>query len=416
MPSIRKQSRERYYDEHGVQCQRAQARTKKTEKSQIYYAFGAIPGSRKPIPLAKTRSESVAMLARILAGVEILKTKTLAGHLTNWAAALKLAGITQARQNEVVAKVRRILEAAGTLQSRTISAEQARAVFTRWDTEKKRWSAQTKAHYLKALNQFLRHAGLPAIRITLPVIRANKTYQRGALTPEQAAALIHAAAAGTAYRGLPGQRRALLYRLILTTGLRRKEAMGLTHEHLTQSRISLLAHETKNRRPAEIDLGPELSTALATVGQGRIFPGTWGDRSAVMVRRDAAAAGIIVPFRLDLHTLRHTFISWCAAKFRVEITQKLARHSTSVLTLDYYTHAKNDDVNAAAATIEDELNRCAFRCANIFENGGGAGNQKNQNSKNPRKKLYLIMRPIGVEPITYGSEDRCSIQFLPQII
>ena len=90
------------------------------------------------------------MLARIIAGTEAIKIKTLSSHLGNWAAALKLAGITRARQNEVVAKVRRILEAAGVTASKTITAEQARGVFTLWDATKKRWSAQTKAHYLKA--------------------------------------------------------------------------------------------------------------------------------------------------------------------------------------------------------------------------------------------------------------------------
>ena len=338
------------------------ATTKKVEKSSIYYAFGAIPGSRKPIPLCKTKAESTAMLARIVAGTETVKVKTLAGHLSNWAAALKLAGITQARQREVVAKVRRILEAANVTASKTITAEQARGVFTLWDSEKRRWSAQTKAHYLKALNQFLRHAALPAIRITLPVIRANKTYQRGALSLEQASALVTSTASScTTFRGLDGHRRALLYRLILTTGLRRKEAMALTPAHLRASRISLIAGETKNRRAASIDVGPALSTALATI-TGRLFPGNWHDRSAVMVRRDAAAAGVNVTTRLDLHSLRHTFITWCAAKFRVEITQQLARHSTSVLTLDYYTHATNEDIHAAATTLENELAGCVLGC------------------------------------------------------
>ena len=362
------------------------ATTKQTEKSKIYYAFGAIPGSRRPIPLAATKAESVAMLARIIAGTEAIKIKTLSSHLSNWAAALKLAGITRARQNEVVAKVRRILDAANVLQSKTITAEQARAVFTLWDSKKRRWSAQTKAHYLKALNQFLRHAALPAIRITLPVIRANKTYQRGALTLEQASALVTMTANScTTFRGLDGHRRALLYRLILTTGLRRKEAMALTPAHLRASRISLIAGETKNRRAASIDVGPALSTALATI-TGRLFPGNWHDRSALMVRRDAAAAGVTTTTRLDLHSLRHTFITWCAQKFRVEITQQLARHSTSVLTLDYYTHATNEDIHAAAATLENELLGCVKGCApQIVKQGGGRSLGEGNSQKTPQK-------------------------------
>lgn len=385
MASMRRQNRVRYYDTHGAQCHPLKATTKRTEKSKIYYAFGAIPGSRRPIPLATTHAESAGMLARIMAGTTppAAGAAPLATHMESWAASLKLAGLTLKRQSEVVGKVKRILIAAGVLHGTSISAEQTRAVFTRWNDEKRRWSAQTKAHYLKALNQFLRYAALPSIKINLPIIRANKTYQRGALTLQQATDLITTTARSPdSFRGLTGHRRALLYRLILTTGLRRAELMALTPAHLRASKISLIAGETKNRRPANIDVAPALSTALATI-TGRLFPGTWHDRSAVMVRKDAAAAGITTTTQLDLHSLRHTFITWCAAKFRIEITQKLARHSTSVLTLDYYTHPKNDDITAAAAVIENDLQRCAVRCVIKIENKVIVANQKKKVFNNP---------------------------------
>ena len=155
MASMRRQSRERYYDECGAQCPPAKATSKRTEKSKIYYGFNVFPGSRRPIPLAATKPESAAMLARIMAGTETPKNKTIAGHLANWAAALAIAGITRARQKVVVATVKLILDVAGAPQSNTIRAEQVRSVFTKWDAEKRRWSAQTKAHYLKSLNQLL---------------------------------------------------------------------------------------------------------------------------------------------------------------------------------------------------------------------------------------------------------------------
>lgn len=100
---------------------------------------------------------------------------------------------------------------------------------------------------------------------------------------------------------------------------------------------------------------------------------------------NALLPGITTTTRLDLHSLRHTFITWCAQKFRVEITQKLARHSTSVLTLDYYTHAANDDIHAAVATLENELLGCVKGCVNRSKKRAKPKKPKKKYSKNPQK-------------------------------
>ena len=64
----------------------------------------------------------------------------------------------------------------------------------------------------------------------------------------------------------------------------------------------------------------------------KLWPGTWADDSATMLRHDLAAAGI--PYEdtagrvFDFHALRHQFISnLAAAGVHPKEAQTLARHS-----------------------------------------------------------------------------------------
>lgn len=340
-----------------MRCNRIGAVSKFVEKSKIFYAFGVVTGSRRPIPLERTLADSRAKLKKILQDKNPPppRPKPLTRHLEDWRKTLALSGITLRQQEELSFKVTSILADAGALHAAGVTAETVRDVFTRWENTKPRWAAQTRVHYLKALNQFLRHAGLPLIRIKLPVPRHHRVLCRGALTMEQAAQLLTGTRASTRlFRGLTGQQRELIYRLILTTGLRRGELTRLDENHLHGLKIVLAPMETKNRRGAVLDLGPALAAELARI-RGQWFPGTWWDRAAPMVRADLLECGVQPAARIDLHALRHTYITWCAGRWGVEVTQKLARHSTSVLTLDYYTHATPEYAQTAARDMESRL-------------------------------------------------------------
>lgn len=402
----------RWLDSSGQRCRpNTPGATKHTETSRLYYAFGVISHSRRPIPLARTLAESRTKLSKILKGLASAdRPRTLAQRLDDWRQTLALAGITRARQMDLIYKVSAILAAANVLQATELPAEAVRAVFSRWtDGSRRRWSVQTRSHYLKALNQFLRHAALPAIRIKLPVPRHHKILKRGALTLEQATRLLEGTRASSrVFRGLSGVQRERLYRLVLTTGLRRGELMILTDRHLHGLQIHLSPVETKNRQGAVLDLGPTLAAELASL-RGLWFPGTWHDRSAKMVRLDLDESRVCPVERLDLHGLRHTYVTWCAQRWGVEVTQRLARHSTSVLTLDYYTHASPDHVAAAAGELENRLG-CAKGVqplcdSSITDLAGGSNSPKNSGCR-----AHLI----GFEPITYGSEDHCSVQKTPK--
>lgn len=375
MAGIRKIKRTRYYDSSGRRCQpTTPGAIKKLEVSSIYYAFNVFPYSRRPIPLARTLAQSKLKLARIRKGlVEEAEAarlpRPLAKHFADWQQTLNLSGITPAQQKNLAQKVSSLLKAANALHAIELPAEAVRSVFARWEATRKRWAPQTRVHTLKALNQFLRHAGLPVVRIKLPTPKHHRVLVRGALSWEQAIQLLQGTRASQReFRGLPGPRRELLYRLVLTTGLRRGELMRLSDRHLHGLQIRLEPLETKNRQGAVLDLGPELALELAQI-HGKWFPGTWHDRSAIMVRADLKESRVVTAERIDLHALRHTYVTWCAGRWGVEITQRLARHSTSVLTLDYYTHATPEYAQTAALEMEKRLRGCAL------------GVQKNDDSK-----------------------------------
>src|SRR5262249_3987470 len=83
-----------------------------------------------------------------------------------------------------------------------------------------------------------------------------------------------------------------------------------------------------------------------------VWPGTWGERAARMVRDDLERAGI--PYQdaagryFDFHALRHQFVSRLALSgVSVKAAQTLARHSTVTLTMDRYAHAGLKDTAEA---------------------------------------------------------------------
>jgi hypothetical protein len=86
-----------------------------------------------------------------------------------------------------------------------------------------------------------------------------------------------------------------------------------------------------------------------------VWPGTWIEKPAKVLRRDLSAAGILYvvktidgPRFADFHALRHSYLSALAASgASVKELQKLARHSDPRLTLGIYTHARVESLGAA---------------------------------------------------------------------
>ena len=158
-----------------------------------------------------------------------------------------------------------------------------------------------------------------------------------------------------------GRERALVYRVLLLTGLRRGELESLTVADArldeTPPYVRLKAASEKAGRGADVPLRGDLADELrAWVAEAGRAPGdrllTVPDKLVKVMDRDLAAAGI--PKRdergrtVDVHALRHTFgthLSRAGAAPRT--AQAAMRHSTLDLTMRVYTDPKLLDVAGA---------------------------------------------------------------------
>lgn len=84
-----------------------------------------------------------------------------------------------------------------------------------------------------------------------------------------------------------------------------------------------------------------------------LFPGTWAERSAKMLRADLVAAGIpvVTPDGVaDFHALRHTLCTRLAKSgTSPKEAQMLARHSSITLTMDRNSAANGGRFSNAPA-------------------------------------------------------------------
>ena len=205
--------------------------------------------------------------------------------------------------------------------------------------------------------------------------------------------LIDAAAAGPAVESIPGPDRAVMYVLSAWTGYRRKELASLTLRSFdvdaNPPTVTVQAAHSKRRRTDTQVLHPVVVERLGAwlaakpevapddlLFQLRTSGGCWR-KTAKMMRADLSAArakwiaeaaadrerarreasdfltyqnedGLFA----DFHSHRHTFISNLGkAKVPLGTAQKLARHSTPVLTSNIYTHLEIADHVAAIESL-----------------------------------------------------------------
>jgi hypothetical protein len=117
--------------------------------------------------------------------------------------------------------------------------------------------------------------------------------------------------------------------------------------------VTVEAAYSKRRRTDTLPLRTEIAEALQDWLNGRsgaVWPGTWKERAAKMIRADLKVAEIefMVNGRVfDFHALRHQFISSLAkAGVHPKTAQELSRHSTITLTMDHYSHLDRPDLMA----------------------------------------------------------------------
>ncbi len=265
----------------------------------------------------------------------------------------------------------------------------------------------------------------------------------------------------------------MLYRLATMTGLRASELASLTPASFDLAAdtptITLEAGYSKHRRedvlPLHSDLAARLRqwlTALdrqqddqravlafdraADAKPERLFPGTWPEKAAKMLRIDLDAAGIAYVTDdgvADFHSLRHTFISnLVTGGVHPKVAQQLARHSTITLTMDRYSHLGLIDMTAgleslptiaapeatamrATGTMDDASNLSCTKSCNapaeisrsqpkspvlLATHTASAQKRKDPQISKETEGVYdsSELKAVGLEPTTYGLKVRCS--------
>jgi len=240
----------------------------------------------------------------------------------------------------------------------------------RGEGREKPLSVSSSNHYLTALRTFCRWLVIRGILPADPTVslqklndKAARTIKRRALTEQEIALLFEAAETGPDWEGITGYERSLLYRVAIETGLRANELRSLTKSSLLLSRAQPLvvvsASNTKNGKEARIPLLPEtaelLSTWLASKSEKNcVF--SVPHRTALMLAFDLERANVAkvdeAGGTVDFHSLRYTFITRLArAGVPMAAAQKLARHSTPVLTFNVYTCLGEDDGYSAIRSL-----------------------------------------------------------------
>ncbi len=314
--------------------------------------------------------------------------------------------------------------------------------------------------------------GRPTVRIiddTRPA-KSRATWKRGELTfdtvvaaaergrtrlrPEVVARLEH-----------DGRERALLYAVLVTTGLRKGELAALTVGDVLlddgQPVIVLPGADAKNGQRATLPLRADVAAELRgwlddkaeAASRGRVgvagvttlpadAPLLYVPSALVKILdRDMAAAGI--PKRddrgrtVDVHALRHTFATHLvAAGVAPRTAQAAMRHSSLELTMRHYTDPRLLDVagalaalpalptaaappEAARATGTDDARAVALTVAltsdrsrqnlsvrdrcDEFAGDGGATRKPKKRRVSPLIPAKSEILPTGIEPVTFSS-------------
>lgn len=307
----------------------------------------------------------------------------LADHAEDWRLQMLASGDTPRHAKHQAGAALRLLTDAGARYPEDVAPEAVRLALGRM---RQRRSPRTCNHALGAVKAFarwlvdanrLREVPRGLLKLSAFSEEVDRRRVRRALTVAELARLLEAAERGeTRYVYGPtrskhhkvavtGPDRALLYRLAMGTGFRADELRSLRPEwfHLDDPAgptIVIPAEYTKNGKPAPQPIRRELADALRPAIAAR-EPGRPAlvvpDRTADMLKADLAAAGI--PYRdaagrvVDFHALRHSYVTHLIQQgLSVAVVQKLARHSTPVLTLSRYTHVEQEELRKALEGAE----------------------------------------------------------------
>jgi integrase len=349
-----------------------------TTESRKWYATGAPLPRGAWRPLSRDKSVSQRMLAELvtrlergaagLADLADLK-RPLAEWLDLFRAAMEAApGADPVWCRQVHTRLSRLVAGCGFARAGDVDADRVK----RWlagrralpDRRSGQLSQQTCNHYrahLHALCAWLVErqvlTGNPADRVPVGDVRADLRHARRPFSPTDLLPFLEGVRTGGRVLRVSGPDRHALYLLACATGFRRKELAALRPSwfdlEAAPPTVLLPGRASKNgdsaRQPLPLSVVPTLRSLLARQerGGGPLWPAKALGRTAYMLKRDLAAAGLpyVVdtpegPRHLDFHALRHTYSTLVIeAGATVKEAQVLLRHKDPGLTIGRYTHA-----------------------------------------------------------------------------
>lgn len=278
--------------------------------------------------------------------------KPLSKHLEDFKQSL-LAKASSENAEQIIARVSRIFAVCKFRTWMEISADKIERCLADLRSSGE-ISTTTSNYYLKSTKQFCkwmiqnRRASESPVE-HLRALRVLDAQERRALEPDELRRLLEAAEAGPTRFKMTGHQRAVLYRLAVETGLRRKELRSLTISSFDfqNHTVTIGAAFSKNKGKSTI---PLKSDTVAMVKQftanklptAKVF-GKITNRTSDMVRADLDDAGIPsvddAGREICFHSLRHTTATFLAdSGVHPKVAQAIMRHGDINLTMSRYTH------------------------------------------------------------------------------
>jgi integrase len=288
-----------------------------------------------------------------------LASRPLTEHIDAWHQNMLDTGKTEAHANLYKARAAKLIDGCGFVRFADVESERVEG----WLAKQRRggMSVRTSNFYLGSVVALCRWmirnkrtsvgvAEIPLADVDPMDAELDRKLVRRPLTIDELGRLIRAAEQGADWQGIGGKERALVYRLVAETGLRRNEIRSLTKAsfniapEVDEPSVTVAATNSKRRKfdvlPIRSDLAASLRLHLQTkLPTAQAFK--LNRFTAKMMRFDMQAAGIdhdTADGVLDFHSLRQTMITNLArGGVHPKVAQTLARHSNINLTMNTYT-------------------------------------------------------------------------------
>ena len=408
-------------------------------------------GNRKRFRFSANKDAAAVMLSELLKKIENEKAgivdryaehrkRILNGHLEDWKRSLEASGRPAKYIGQRFNRIDKAFSACGFLRTQDLTAERLEnylhGLRTTGDL-----SIQTTNDWLQAIRQFCRWMVAngrmerdPFMRLKPGNVKTDVRLRRGEFTDAECSKLLATAEGSKGdFRGIFGPARAMLYRVALNTGYRVSELASLTPDSFdleaNTPAIVLAAEFTKNRseavQPISTELAESLRIFLATCPkQLPVWPGTWREKAAKMLRSDLQAAGI--PFKImghegeearDFHALRNCYISnVIRAGADLKQAMTLARHSDPKLTTARYARTRLHDLGSLVNKLPGSITLETIRLRMTGTDGDTATSDKRitilgaatgaANGGNGRLRLRMNEETEVMKPTATGSLKR----------